>query len=235
LFPVFWLMFSLPRYIICNSEGVKAKIVEYGVRPSKIVPIPAFSLQYLEPAEGQLPADLDAFYSRFDEVVFCYLKMRSQYYPITAVEGFSRLAARRPRVGLVLAGVDGHSEANVSATVQTLIAQPDLRDRVILVEDLPHDQFLQAVSRSTVFLRTPVSDGVCSSLLEALALRVPVVAAENHTRPAGVITYPPDDVDALASILDDVLSRRDQIAADLQQPEIRDTLSEEAALLTASA
>ena len=233
LFPVFWAMFALPRCIICNSEAVKAKIVEYGIAPSKIVPIPAFSQQYLEAAEGQLPDDLEAFYSRFREVVFCYLKMRPQYYPVTAVQGFARLAARRPGVGLVLAGVDGHSESDTWATVQALIDAPDLRERVILIDDLPHDRFLQAVSRSTVFLRTPVSDGVCSSLLEALALRVPVVAAENHTRPSGVITYPPDDTEALASTVEDVLNRRDKIVATLQQPEIRDTLSDEAALLTA--
>jgi glycosyltransferase involved in cell wall biosynthesis len=233
LFPVFWLLFVLPRSIICNSEAVKAKIVEYGISPSKIVPIPAFSRQYLETAEGELPEDVHAFYARFREVIFCYLKMRTQYYPVTAVRGFARLAARRPGVGLVLAGVDGHSESDTWAIVKADLARPELRDRVILIDDLPHDRFLQAVGRSTVFLRTPVSDGVCSSLLEALALRVPVVAAENNTRPEGVITYPVEDVEALASTLEDVLIRRDEIAAAMQPPEIRDTLADEAALLTA--
>jgi hypothetical protein len=78
-----------------------------------------------------------------------------------------------------------------------------------------------------------LSDGVCSSVLEALALRVPVVAAENHTRPSGVITYRADDPDALARTLDDVLRRHDQIVDGLPQPDLRDTLAEEAALLTA--
>ena len=46
LLPMFWLLFAVPRLVICNSEAVKAKIAEYGVRPEKIVPIAAFSRQY---------------------------------------------------------------------------------------------------------------------------------------------------------------------------------------------
>jgi glycosyltransferase involved in cell wall biosynthesis len=108
-----------------------------------------------------------------------------------------------------------------------------LRDRVLLVDDLPHELFLQALARATIFLRTHVSDGVCSSVMEALAFRVPVVATENHTRPAGVLTYAAEDAAGLASLLADVLSRREEIVAGLQPPEVRDTLADEAALLTA--
>ncbi len=59
------------------------------------------------------------------------------------------------------------------------------------------------------------------------------MAVENHNRPPGVITYQHSDTDRLAEILDDVLSRRDQLSAAIQRPDIRDTLSEEADLLTA--
>ncbi len=219
LWPVFWLLFALSRTIICNSEDVKAKIVEYGVQPSKVVPIPAFSRQYLETATDPLPADLERFYQRFTQVIFCYVKMRPLFYPEAALEGFARLAGRRRDVGLILGGIAGHMEPRTWASVEARLAKPDLQDRVMLVDDLKHDLFLQALGRATVFLRTHMSDGVCSSVLEALALRVPVVATENHTRPAGVITYLPEDSEALAAILDDVLSRRDEIVAALQQPQ----------------
>src|SRR5690606_22221368 len=46
--PLFWLLFKLSRVVICNSVEVKARIVEYGVDPAKVVPIPAFSVQYLQ-------------------------------------------------------------------------------------------------------------------------------------------------------------------------------------------
>ena len=233
LFPVFWILFTIPRWIICNSEEVKAKIVEYGIDPAKVVPIPAFSRQYLESGDDSLPVDLESFYARFDHVVFCYMKMRPLFFPEATIEAFARLAARRADVGLVLCGIVGHMEKGIWPAVQARLAQPDLQGRVHVVDDLSHELFLTALGRASVCLRTHLSDGVCSSVLEALTLGVPVVASENHNRPVGVITYDPQDVDRLASILDDVLRRRDQIVSQLPRPEVRDTLAEEAGLLTA--
>jgi len=232
LVPVFWLMFSIPRRIICNSEEVKTKIVEYGIAPDKIVPIPAFSRQYLERSSASLPTDVNTFFGRFEHVVFCYIKMRRLFFPEATVAAFARLAARRGDVGLLLCGVAGYRDEGIWPVVQARLGQPDLRDRVLVVEDLRHDLFLQALGRSSVCLRTHLSDGVCSSVLEALSLRVPVVAVQNHTRPADVITYDPADEEGLADILDDVLERRDQIVLALQPIPTRDTLAEEVQLLT---
>jgi glycosyltransferase involved in cell wall biosynthesis len=231
LLPVFWVIFTIPQRIICNSEEVKKKIVEYGIDPDKIVPIPAFSEQYLERSSTPLPADVEAFFNRFEHVVFCYIKMRRLFFPRETVEAFARLAARRQDVGLLLCGVGGYTDAGMWPVVQARLSQQDLHGRVLVVEDLSHDLFLQALGRAKVCLRTHLSDGVCSSVLEALSLRVPVVAVENHTRPPGVITYDPKDEQRLADILDDVLDRRAEIVAGLQPPPVRDTLAEEARLL----
>jgi len=179
-----------------------------------------------------MPEDLEQFYARYPEIVFSYMKMRSQFYPDTLVEGFARLAARRPGLGLVLCGVAGHMEGGVWPKVQADIARHGLTDRIAIVDDLPHEAFMTALGRSHVCLRTPTSDGVSSSVLESLALGVPVVAAENDSRPAGVVTYPAEDPEALARAVGDVLERRDEIAASLPKLEVRDTLTEEAAVLT---
>jgi len=40
---------------------------------------------------------------------------------------------------------------------------------------------------------------VCSSVLEALALKTPVVASENGSRPEGVITYENQNIDDMVS------------------------------------
>jgi glycosyltransferase involved in cell wall biosynthesis len=233
LLPVFWIVFTMPRWIICNSEEVRAKIVEYGVNQSKIVPIPAFSRQYLEAGDARLPPEIEDFFGRFEHVIFCYIKMRPLFFPEATVEGFARLAARRGDVGLLLCGIAGNMEPGIWPAVQARLAQADVRDRVLVVDDLAHELFLRALGRSSVCLRTHLSDGVCSSVLEALSLGVPVVATENGNRPAGVITYESRDSEGLASTLDDVLNRRNAIASALEPPEVRDTLAEEAELLTA--
>jgi len=232
LLPVFWILFKLPRAIICNSEEVKAKIVEYGVDPAKVVPIPAFSTQYLESTEGALPDQLEDFYQRFNHIVFSYTKWRRLFHPEALIEGFARFATQHPDAGLVLCGVAGHTDPGISETVQKRIEELGIADRLLVVEDLPHEAFLQALGRSTVYLRTHISDGVCSSVMEALALGVPVVATENNNRPAGVIKYPAEDIEALARCLTDVVTRRSEIVAALERPPVRDTLAVEAQLLT---
>ncbi|RPI56955.1 MAG: glycosyltransferase [Acidobacteria bacterium] len=234
LWPVFWLMFMLPRTIICNNEAVKAKIREYGIPGRKIRPIPAFSRQYLEAEADALDERLEAFYERFEFIVFTYVRVRDGFYLETLIDGFARLAAKRSDVGLVICGVAGDINPVLWQTVERAIEQHRLAERICIIDDLPHEHFLTALKRSSLYLRTPTSDGVASSVLEALAMGVPVVAAENGTRPAGTITYAPTDGRALADAVDRVLSNREEAIAAIPPVPVRDTLHEEATLLAAS-
>ena len=232
LWPVFWLVFTLPRRIICNSEPVKAKIQEYGIRPAKICPIPAFSRQYLEGDEAVLDGRVKEFYERFESVILTYVRIRPGFYLEVLINGFARVAKSRPDTGLVICGVAGDIEPDLWREVERLIAQHNLADRICIVDDLDHDLFLAAIKRSTLYLRTPTSDGVASSVLEALFLGVPVVAAENGFRPAGTVNYAATDPDALAAAVDKVLSNRAEVIAAIPPAPMRDTLRDEAALLT---
>jgi hypothetical protein len=181
-----------------------------------------------------LGTELEAFWRRFDSVLFSYLNLRRGYYPETLLEAFERLASRRRDVGLVLCGVMGHPDPELAARVNARLATPQLRERIHVVDDLDHDQFLTALSRAAVFVRTPPEDGVSSSVLEALALRTPVVAAANDSRPKGVIPYHATDATQLASILEEVVARRAEVVSSLPVPVIPDTLTEEVTVLTAA-
>jgi len=235
LVPLYSLLFTVPRRVICNSEAVKQRIQGYGVPAGKIAAIPAFSLQYLEFTPTQLPDDLDAFFQRFQSVVFTYVRMRPLFFPLTMIDGMSRVMERRPDVGMVLCGGLSHMEDWLWRDVQARIQSHGLTGRLCLIEDLDHDAFLTALTRSAIYLRTPITDGVASSVLEALALRVPVVACENGTRPAGVVTYPAEDPDRMAAAVEHVLEHRDEIVAGMPQLDAVDTLAEEVAVLTNSA
>ena len=233
LLPAYWLAFAIPARIICNSEAVKRKIAEYGVSAAKISAIPAFSRQYLEFEPARLPDTLERFYARFSCIVFCYVNLRPLFYPVELIEGFARLAESRRDVGLVLCGLSGYPEADISEAMSARIAQWHLEERLCRVDDLDHDEFLTALSRAAVYLRTHVSDGVCSSVLEALALGVPVVASANGHRPPGVVTYRATDCEELARALQETLSR-DSSKASTPRPEIPDTLSIEVQMLVES-
>jgi glycosyltransferase involved in cell wall biosynthesis len=101
-----------------------------------------------------------------------------------------------------------------------------------MLDELDHDGFLTVLTRSALYIRTPTTDGVASSVLEALALGIPVVAAENGTRPAGVVTYTGDDPADLASKIRYALDGRDELVANMPRPEIEDTLGSELRILT---
>jgi glycosyltransferase involved in cell wall biosynthesis len=230
--PLYWLLFTIPRKVICNSEAVKRHIQGYGIPARKIAAIPAFTREYLEFTPTPLPDGLEAFLKRYPSIVFTYARMRPLFYPLTMLDGMARVMSVRPDVGLILCGGLSHMEASLWREVQARIEAHGLKQRICFVEDLDHDAFLTAMTRSTIYLRTPITDGVASSVLEALALRVPVVACENGTRPAGVITYPAEDAEALSSAVLSVLDRREEIVTGMPQLDVGDTLTEEVALLT---
>lgn len=230
--PLYWFLFRIPQRIICNSEPVKAKIQEYGVPAEKIVAIPAFSSQYLEFVPAVLPEKATTFFARYPHVVFTYARMRPLFYPLVLVDGVAAVARRRPDVGLLLCGVSGHSDPGVWESVQERIERHGIGDRVCVIPDLDHDAFLTALRRSSLYLRTPITDGVASSVLESMALGVPVVACDNGTRPPGVITYPVEDHVAMADRIEHVIANREAVIRAMGPISVPDTLPAEMAVLT---
>jgi glycosyltransferase involved in cell wall biosynthesis len=158
--------------------------------------------------------------------------MRPLFFPLTLIDGFAAVARTRDDVGLVICGVSGHMEEDLWLDVQGRIRDHALSERICIIEDLNHDAFLTALSRAALYLRTPITDGVAASVLEALALGIPVVACENGTRPAGVITYPAEDHQEMAARVAHVLAHRDRIVRGLAPTAVPDTVADELALLT---
>jgi glycosyltransferase involved in cell wall biosynthesis len=229
--PLFKVLFGLARRVVCNTEAVRAKIIEYGVAPGKVVAIPAFSRQYLQFETVPLAPAVEAFYASY-RVLFSYIRVRPSFDLTTLIEGFALLAARDPSLGLLLVGLTEDIDQPLWDDLQRRIEARDIRDRICVVAELDHDEFRTALSRSAIYVRTPTSDGASSSVLESLALGVPVVAAENGTRPPGVRTYQAGNPAAMADRLVEVLADRDRIARDMPKPPIADTLAAEVLILT---
>lgn len=230
--PLYWLLFTVPRRVICNSEPVRQCIRGYGIPAGKIVAIPAFSRQYVDFQPAALPPRLEEFFGRFPHVVFTYVRMRPLFYPLTMIDGMARLMEQRHDVGLVLCGGLSHMEEGLWKEVDARIRAHGIAERICLIEDLEREVFLTVLQRSSIYLRTPITDGVASSVMESIALGTPVVASENGSRPAGTITYAAEDDAALADAVGRALLRRAEIAAGLSRLDIADTLSQEVALLT---
>ena len=224
--PLYALAFALSEKVICNSDIVKRKIETYGVSGDKIVPIPAFSRQYLEYTAAALPKDLEDFLRQHNPIVVSYFFLRPEFFVDSLMESLRRVAVELQDMRIVLIGGDTHSEG-----LETTIARNSLKEYVYQAGDLSHDQFMTLVSRAHFFIRTPQKDGVSSSVLEALSLRIPVIASENGTRPPGVITFQAGDATDLAHKLLAAWKSYHAVRSQTVSPSIKDTVQEEATLL----
>jgi glycosyltransferase involved in cell wall biosynthesis len=231
MLPAFVAAFAAASRIVCNNEVVKNSLAAYGVHPSKISAIPAFSSEYFAFEPVVLPPAVEAFLTRWPETVFTYIRLRAIFYTDELMEAFETLARVRPSVGFLICGIGEHAEGDVATRFRSHLQGAALEDRVLCLADLERRSFLTALARAKVCVRSPTTDGVSSSVLEALTLRIPVVASENGNRPPGVITYAATDVADLVSKLTTVLDDRERIARHLPVITADDTLTLEVGLL----
>jgi glycosyltransferase involved in cell wall biosynthesis len=223
----FKLLFSASGDVICNFEPVRQAILGYGIPAAKIHPI--FSVQYLtENIPVPLPEAVDSFLRAHKPRLFSYALFRPEFTTEALFEAFADLRREYPRAGLLIAG-----PREVPHEAEEQMRHLGIESSVLLPGNLSHPEFLTAVKRSDVFVRTPLGDGLCASVIEALSLRVPVVAAENNLRPPSVITYKPGDSADLKLKLSRVLSDLERATVSVCPPETGVGLEAEISLLLA--
>lgn len=234
---MFRLIFLMAGRIVCNNDAVKQKIVEYGIAPDKLFPIPAFCREYLED-KAEMPPALQAFMSRHAATVCSYVYLRPDFNIAFLLDALRELLRVTPELGIVLMGA--YREAN---DLQAQLRQYGLFENSHVAGDLEHGHFLAVLEACQVYIRTPMVDGVSSSVLEALLLGTQVVASNNGSRPPGVITYQDGSQASFLTALRQALAAAADTTADLpsirqsllRRLDIRDTLDEEISLLVAAA
>ena len=219
------LNFILAKIIICNNRPVKEYILGYGpfVNSRKVIPIPAFSLQYLAYDKVALPDRITNFINSKQNVLLCYIILRNGFYLDTIVEFLKNC---NDSIGVILSGISTPEDSEVEACLETILALQS-KGTILIVEDMDHDTFMSLLKECTLYLRTPVSDGVASSVLEALSQGVPVVASDNGRRPFSVVCYQPDNPDDLLKKVQFVIDNYEKIKCSIKIPEIEDTLDKE--------
>ena len=205
----FALLFRIPSRIYCNSEPVKQALLTTGIDPCRVVPIPHFSAQYVQFTPIDLPDGVKSFSSRLDGTFFVYLCHRKEYMLEFLAEAIRQFRAKFPRIGFLLVGTPGREQE----PLEEFFKNRGLEDAVCITGSVSHDLFLTMLTRSLAYIRIPLTDGVCSSVMEALSLKVPVVGSDNGTRPIGVNLWKPDDRESLLSLLAEAVSSRDSMVA----------------------
>jgi len=176
---------SLAGAVICRNERTRQALVGVGSRPEKLTILSGF--YGIAPGElPDLPREIAAFVERHEPVAAAMASTPPEYGLSLLLEAVARLRLQYHRFGLVLIGDGG-------------IAPPD--GQVLATGELPHEVVLSVLRRVKVFVRPTYFDGDASSVREALALGIPVVASDTDFRPEGVMLFRRGDVDDLAAAL----------------------------------
>lgn len=226
----FRVLFQLAGRIACDDDFVKRAIVDYGISPEKIAVIETFSPQYLSFNPATLPREIESFLSNYSPVFFCYVSFRPEYQLSMLREAMRKFRGYRPNAAFVWLGFPDREMPNAHGFVRDWPA--DERESLLLLGNLQHDAFLTLLSRCTACVRTPACDGVAASVLESLAMKIPVVASENNRRPAGTITYAETDAADLNAKLIFVMENYGSIKASLEQAQPADNVARMAEWLT---
>jgi glycosyltransferase involved in cell wall biosynthesis len=210
----FALLFRVPTRIYCNSEPVKQTLLTTRIDPRRVLPIPHFSTQYVQFTPVALPENVRVFCVNLDGIFFAYLCYRKEYMLEFLAEAMRSFRSHFPRIGFLLVGTSDRE----LEPLRQFFKNEKLEDAVCITGSVAHDVFLSMLTQSLACIRVPMTDGVSSSVMEALALRVPVLASDNGTRPAGVELWRQDDPDSLLKLMIEAVRNHSAMVA--RMPEL---------------
>jgi len=214
----FALLFRIPTRIYCNSEAVKRSVLTSGINGDTVVPIPHFSTQYVEFEKAVLPASVENFCQQHKGTFFIYICFRESYMLEKLAEAIRRFRTQFPEIGFLLVGTP---EREIPPLTQFFKDQ-GLGEAVCITGSVHHALFLTMMTGSVAYIRIPLTDGVCSSVLESLRLKVPVLAADNGTRPTGAELWKAGDVESLLKLMSEASTNREAMAARIPEIEVED-------------
>jgi glycosyltransferase involved in cell wall biosynthesis len=214
----FSILFRIPTRIYCNSEPVKRALVTTGIDPDRVLPVPAFSARNVQFTPVEPPKYVTEFFCRCEGVFFLYICYRKEYRVDFVAEVIRLFRAQHPQMGFLLVGT-GERERQL---LREFFKNRGLEDAVCVTGAVSHDAFLTMLTRSLACIRIPVTDGVSASVLEALALKVPVLGSDNGTRPPGVELWGPEDREMLLKLMAEVVCSRDAMVARIPEVSVED-------------
>ena len=185
-----WLVvFNIPRVVICDCSEVREMILMYRREKEGVHAVSPFSSRRISFDVEPLDAETEGFLEKHEPVVFSYFAYRPEYDIEMLFGAFRRFKADFPEAGLIAFDDRTHQSPAIRARAEFMAADSAVARDIMLLGSGTRDLFLTVLGRADLYVRTPLTDGVCSSVLEALHLGVPVIAADNGYRPENVITF----------------------------------------------
>jgi glycosyltransferase involved in cell wall biosynthesis len=165
-----------------------------------------------------LPKEVEEFYQRHAGVFFSYVCFRPEFALEFLAEAIRQFRASHPSIGFMMVGPWDREMDRM----QQFLQRERLQDAVCVMGSVPHELFLTLLSRSLAYIRTPITDGICSSVLESLKLKVPVLGADNDARPKGTELWKAGDISSLLALMEDAVRNHQAMVNRIPELEIED-------------
>lgn len=214
----FSFLFRFAHRIYCNSDKVKEVLLTTGIPASRVVPIPHFSTYYVQFTPTPLPEEVERFFQRHEGVFFSYVCFRKEFALPFLADAIRRFRQINPNIGFFWVGPWGRE----MEPMYRFLREEKIEEAVMVQGSAPHEMFLNMMSRSLAYIRTPVTDGICSSVLESLKLKVPVLAADNGTRPPGTELWTEGNLDSLLSLMKEAVDHHSDMVARIPEIPLED-------------
>lgn len=198
--------------IRCVSESVLKNATEAGIPKGKLIYIPSrCDTSFFNPDTVQPAEDIKAKHGISGKRVILFIGTLSIHKGVTyLLKAFAKIASSNAEVVLMIIG-SGALEDELRSTAHAL----GINDRVIFCGRIPYTGIPYYLSVADVFAFPSVDEGLPRAVMEAMAMRVPVVA----TRVGGIpelITHGetgllvnPGNPDELAEAISSLLLKKD--------------------------
>jgi len=211
------IIFGIPKIVICDNDEVRDIIAAYRRGGRGVYGVSPFSSRRVAYTPAAPRPEIEAFLRAHSPVIFSYFAYRPEYEIGMLFDAVRRLRERYGSIGLLAVDDRSHPDPASVEEARGYMEDDRLESAVLKTGEVCRDEFLTLMNRSDIHVRTPLTDGVCSSVLESLYLGVPVVAADNGSRPEGVVTYDGGSIDdmvsAIARAIDDMETLKKTISA----------------------
>lgn len=209
-----YLRWMMPRFlaradaVICVSESTRRDALRfYRLNPDKITVIPEGVDPRFRPIED--PAHLSAIRRRYRlpaRFILCVSTLEPRKNLTLLLEAYAALRARRPEIGLAIAGEKGWLFEGFFERLKRL----GLEGQVRLLGYAPDEDLPALLNCAEVFAYPSLFEGFGLPPLEAMACGAPTLCSNTSSLPEvvgdGGLLLPPDDAQAWVEALEAALS-----------------------------
>jgi glycogen(starch) synthase len=189
---------SFYTWVVAVSPAVHDALLSLGLSAERIAVVPAFLAAQPARSDRHEP---DHFTHR-SPILATTLFFRPEYGFRVLVEAMDQLRRRYPEIVCLVMGSGEEQEQ-----AEQLVVKRGLQEWISLLGNVTHEKCLSLLSRADLFVRPTLVDGDASSVREALAMGIRVVASNAGHRPQGVVLFRAGDGDDLAAKIEEAWLR----------------------------